>query len=398
MNIIKASPIFNKIIKATLGTYLIRRYRVSCNNSITKNLNPPYIVLANHVNDLDPFLMGLFIDAPVHFVVSDEQYRNPIKAFFLKHFLGGIPKTKFISDIKTIRTIIKLVKNQCVIGIFPEGNRNWDGVTGEIIPSTAKLIKMLQIPVVICILEGAYLSHPRWSVHDKIGRIHLNFKSVLTKDTLRHMKVNEIQNELNTLLLHNEYRLQEKNSFPYTGAKIAEKLERFLFICPYCHKISTMHSSGNNFYCRCCDYHVFYTELGNFKASTGDPIFKNPYRWNKWQMQTLEDLIKKSSMTKKEIILYQDHDVYLFTASKFHPLKKLTTGQLILSNTRFCFIHSNNNLVSFNLNDITGLNIQYGNELEFYYQKNLYRFKFADKGVSAYKWKAGIECLTKNKG
>ena len=33
------------------------------------------------------------------------------------------------------------------MSLYPEGGRNWDGATDRLVPATAKLIKLLRIPV-----------------------------------------------------------------------------------------------------------------------------------------------------------------------------------------------------------------------------------------------------------
>lgn len=384
--VIKASSRFNRFFKKTLGTFLINKYHVSCENNCLKNLEAPYIILSNHVNNLDPFLISQFVDDPIHFIAADEQYRNPIKKFFLQNLLGSIPKMKFISDMETIKHILKLVKQDCIIGIFPEGRRNWDGVTGEILPSTSKLIKLLKIPIVICILEGAYLSHPRWAVNNKIGEIQIHFKTVIEAEAICDMSVNEIQNELNKLLYHNEYEAQKYKQLLYKGNRIAEKLERFLFICPNCHSIAAVKSFYNQFYCTHCKYTVVYNELGYFESPTDQVFFDTPYRWNKWQLQYLFELMKKLYYKKEKITIYNDEHVSLFSGKRFSQLKKIAVGRLTLNNKGFYFIETNQKMFTFHIKLISGLNVQYSNELEFYYQKRLFRFKFADQGTSAYKW------------
>lgn len=392
-NVIKASTLFNSLLKFTLGNLLQWRYNVQGNTKILEGLKPPFIILSNHVNNLDPFFIGVYVKYPIHFVTSDEQYRNPIKGYFLRNLLGAIPKTKFISDIQTIRHILKLVKEKSVIGIFPEGKRNWNGVTGALMPATSKLIKLLKIPVVICVIEGAYLSHPRWALKDRFGKININFSTVLTKDSLATKSISEVHNLLEELLYHNEIAIQNKNPTPYRGSKIAEKLERFLFICPECLKISTMKSKNDSFFCTFCNYQVVYTELGKFISSKNSVIFSDPFLWDEWQLKYVNKLLHNKEEFNNEDIIFSDNKVNLFTGEKYQSLNKIHEGDLIICNNKFQFVAGENNIFEFNIIEINGLNIQYSNELEFYYRDRLYRFKFSDTGASAYKWTVVIQSL-----
>lgn len=387
--VVKANVLFNRLLKLTLGKYLIRKFRVECSQEKIRNLKPPYLILANHVTNWDPFLLSNYVDSPVHFVISDEQYRYPVRRFFLKYFVGGIPKTKFVSDLVTVKNILKLVKKNCVVGIFPEGGRNWDGVTEKILPSTAKLVKSLKIPVVICILEGAYLSHPRWALHNRAGKIHIHFKHVLTADQIQAMSTAQIEDALNELLAYNEYARQAKKQIPYRGIKIAEKLERFLFTCPQCHAIGTMLSQEDRFCCGACGYGVIYTETGYFQPTSQSAkdklFFSEPYSWNQWQLQYLAGLMAGAASGQEDSLILKDENVSLFSADKFTALNKISEGTLRLDHESFSFICQERPTV-FQLRLMKGLNIQYSNELEFYYENRLYRFRFAHNGVSAYKW------------
>src|SRR5690606_25497073 len=98
---------------------------------------------------------------------------------------GAIPKMKFTNDTRTIRSILQAKKSNRVIGLFPEGNRNWDGVTEPLTYATAKLIKSLNIPVVIATIAGGYLSHPRWGESHRKGQISISFIKKWDKDELK---------------------------------------------------------------------------------------------------------------------------------------------------------------------------------------------------------------------
>ena len=98
--------------------------------------------------------MSIGIPDPIYFVISDSHFRN----FWLRQVLklvGGIPKTKQLADSGTIRAIISIIKRKGVIGLYPEGARNWDLKNVPVIYSTAKLIKSLKIPVISTLYAGS---------------------------------------------------------------------------------------------------------------------------------------------------------------------------------------------------------------------------------------------------
>jgi len=389
LKVTPANPMFTTVLKSTLGRYVVYKNRVEFAREDLSRwhaIQPPYLILANHVNNLDPFWLGYFSKDPIHFVVSDEQYRNPVKRFFLRNLLGGIPKTKFISDMDTIKGILRLVKSGHAIGIFPEGMRTWDGRTGDIIESTSKLVKLLKIPVIACTLDGAHLAHPRWAINGRRGRVTIRIQDIMDGETLKGMDVPAIHKWLTHALDHDEYAAQLSEPIRYKGEKLAEKLERFLFACPHCDSITTLHSENNLLYCSECHYAVTYNEFGGFEPHTHELIFSNPRDWNTWQRDFLK--LRLETRPEKEVI-FSDHAM-LYSADKQKPLEKRTDGVLTLTPEEIYFSESGTSL-HFPFRHIAGMNVQYSNELEFYFKDTLYRFKFSDSGASAYKWTAALE-------
>lgn len=385
---IKANVIFNKIGKFFLRIYFNYKYNISADNIILKDIKPPYLILPNHTNILDPFFISVFVKESIYFVTSDEQFRYPIKRFLLTNLVGAIPKKKFVPDIITVKDIIRIVKNKGIVGIFPEGQRNWDGETLEIITSTAKLIKMLEIPVVTVILGGAYLAHPRWADKNRKGKVHLKFNYTFSPEKIKNMTVEEINKELAIALDYNEYEQQEKLMNTYTNSNLAEDLELFLFTCPHCKSIGTMQSKKDIFKCNNCNYSVVYNKYGFFEKNDSDLYFRLQGPWDKWQMDNLTNLIKKGE--DKEKIILKDEKVTVYVSGRAKPLRKIYYGNIVLNHTNFYIENSDNQIIFFEVDKMSGINVQYNNHFEFYYNDQLFRFIFDINTISAYKWVSAL--------
>ncbi len=373
--------IIKKSILYFLKKYLEFRADITVEKNDTVLIEPPYLVLPNHTNNLDPFLTNIYIDHPIQYLTSDEYFRSFIIRTLLK-FVEAIPKRKFVSDTYVIKEIIKGVKKENIIGIFPEGRRNWDGTTEKIIYSTAKLIKLLKIPVIITTLKGTYLSHPRWAVQSRQGKIYISYNLVLKKEQITYMTVNEIYDLIQNEFFYDEYEFQETVMNPYRGKRLAENLEILLFTCPCCSTIGRMVSKENELYCSECNYTVQYNNYG-FLENEGDKLFfNNPQEWNQWQLAEIKKMIDKNQLK------ISDSNIKLIKPDQD---RKITdNGSLVITNNKF-FFNGKKEIIFFP-DKITGLNIQYNNKLEFYYGKELFRFVF-DKRVSAYKWLKTLEFL-----
>lgn len=91
------------------------------------------VVIANHVNANDPFvIVSMFPEElkgkvfPMTFLASHEKFTGPIKNFIMK-LLGCIP----VGNGQNIRETIRLLKNGEAVFLFPEGEVSLTGELGE---------------------------------------------------------------------------------------------------------------------------------------------------------------------------------------------------------------------------------------------------------------------------
>ena len=164
----KPGKLAQKLVLTPIRAYIERRSNVIIERNDTLGMEPPYLVLSNHVTNWDPLYINCYVNEPICFVAAAPLFRNPLLKRVLD-YTGAISKTKFKNDTSTVRSMLKAKKHRRVIGIFPEGNRTWDGRTEPLVYSTAKLVKLLDIPVVIVTIRGGYLSHPRWADKHRKG-------------------------------------------------------------------------------------------------------------------------------------------------------------------------------------------------------------------------------------
>ena len=97
------------------------RYKLVVHGN-TKLPETPLIICANHINLWDPILLAIIFERPIRFMAKKELFDNKFLGFLLNKF-GAFPVDRDNVNIKTIKDAIKLVKNNEVLGIFPEGTR-----------------------------------------------------------------------------------------------------------------------------------------------------------------------------------------------------------------------------------------------------------------------------------
>ncbi|MFW6329225.1 MAG: 1-acyl-sn-glycerol-3-phosphate acyltransferase [Alkalispirochaetaceae bacterium] len=388
---LRVSRGLHRILRFILGSYLKAQFNLqSRHQEVLSRIRPPYLVLCNHTSVWDPFFLNSKLDAPIHYVVSDSQFRSRFVAFGLG-LVGSIPKTKVLADLETVKSIVKIKHDRGIIGVFPEGQTSWDGHTLPLIPSTAKLIKSLKVPVIIARIEGAYFSRPRWSRLPRRGKVTVDFSLAFTPEQLRGMSSEEIYTAITDLLRYDAYEQQDQEMTRFVGRRLAEYLERAIFVCPDCEKVGTLHSHRRRLRCLHCGYEVHYNPFGYFEKRHGTLRFETIRAWNLWQDQLDRWLAEPSPRQP----FMRESGAKLEIGYKTLPLKELTTGEMVLTEEGIR-IGAPEASFTFPIFAVEGMNIQNNERMEFYFRDELYKVTLLDPRGCTYKWDVATKYLQNN--
>lgn len=154
-----------KIMKNCLSPVFGRMYDIS----IKGKENVPKrgaILAANHSSYLDPFLICYAFDEKIHFLVKNSFNVIPIK-YFLKS-TGQI----FVAEnsLKYIRNALKILLDDGIVGIFPEGQRSKNGRLLNGKSGIANLSYHSNAPIVPIAIIGAHETFPRGAFLPKIKK------------------------------------------------------------------------------------------------------------------------------------------------------------------------------------------------------------------------------------
>lgn len=369
-----------KLFQHTWGWYLRTKRKIKLVGEVPQTKGPA-LILANHVTFLDPVLLQLYFDEPIVYVAGNGLFRTKLLGRIVLWW-GIITKSKVKADIQTAKGIIRHIKNGRVVGIFPEGMRVWDGQTKPFYFSTAKLIKTLKVPVIGCLIKGAYLTKARWARELGVGGMEMEYKTLLTADQIDQMSAEQIHQSIQTQLQHNEFDYNKRRRFKFKQKRRAEWLETMLFMCPNCQTINTLESHKELLTCRACHYQVRLNPYFEFEQVSPHPLHHtNLLEWNQWQMDTLKQHPQKiEGLIDDQVELFQQDK----NLDEFHVIR-LGQGTLSFVNQQFVF-HSPIHHQVFDFEKMIGINVWAVNVLEFYYDDLLYRFTYHNKHLSAYKW------------
>jgi 1-acyl-sn-glycerol-3-phosphate acyltransferase len=389
--VLKPHPLIVALRRAIVLRFLKRRYRLEAVGADgVRNLKPPFVVVANHVNFWDPFWINSFISAPIQFVASDNLFRTTFLGLAMR-LLGSIPKTKLMNDSQTIGHIFRVLGAGGVVGIFPEGTRSYDGRSEPTQLAVARLIRKLKLPVVSVLISGGYLARPRWARGVRLGKVSLRYRLLFTGGDLSARSVEEVHHILSRDLSFDEMAVQRQRQIPFPTRRPAEYLERMLFICPRCHSVGTLTSRVRRFWCTSCGCGARVNDLGFFTHDTVFHYFEDPADWNAWQMTAFRDFLYAN--TSPEEPRLRENDAAMLRGYRVRRLRRHARGRLRLFPDRLEFEGPNGNVASFAIPLIRGANVQNGEKLEFYYGGMLYRLDFSNPRSSSYMWVKAIEIL-----
>jgi 1-acyl-sn-glycerol-3-phosphate acyltransferase len=101
----------------------------------------PTIVIANHVSNVDPPLVGGWLaqglGRRLAFLAKEQLFKGLVGRFMLGQ--GMIPVRAGRSDVDALRRARSVLERGGVIVVFPEGTRSPDGVIGEAFAGAAML-------------------------------------------------------------------------------------------------------------------------------------------------------------------------------------------------------------------------------------------------------------------
>ncbi|PRX34789.1 1-acyl-sn-glycerol-3-phosphate acyltransferase [Orenia metallireducens] len=89
-----------------------------------------FIVVSNHISNYDPPFLTTLLNRKINFMAKDNLFKNKFGSFILKK-LGAFPIKRGCFDRGAIKYALELLKNNQILGIFPEGTRSTDGQLQE---------------------------------------------------------------------------------------------------------------------------------------------------------------------------------------------------------------------------------------------------------------------------
>jgi len=119
------------------------------------------ILAANHQSYLDPPLVGVGLDRPVHFMARKSLFEHNFLFTRLIRSLNAYPVERDRGDIAAIRETLRRLEKGAAVLVFPEATRTYTGEIGALKPGVFMMAARAAVPVVPTVIDGAFEAWPR---------------------------------------------------------------------------------------------------------------------------------------------------------------------------------------------------------------------------------------------
>ena len=270
------------------GLWVRRKFSYSFAEFEPAAIDGPVLVVINHASAYDPLFVGAaFRNKPLTFIASEHILRSKWGRL-LDRYASIIPHQKGARGSRTALIALKRLRRGESVFLAAEGEQTWDGRPGRVMPYTGKLVKGSGATLVTYLIEGAYLSAPRWALNTRRGKVYGRPAGVYGPEVLKEMSDEEVEALIERDLAFDIWEWQKTRPggpviYKCKKDGFAEGLERSVFTCPSCGQIGTLSSHRDSISCS-CGFRTRMLSTGFFEK--GSP-FETVADWEEFDKNTV---------------------------------------------------------------------------------------------------------------
>ena len=138
------------------------RFRHYGSENVPASKDPRGVILApNHASYLDPPILGISLGRRVTYLAKDYLFKHGFVGWVLRN-IGAYPiKSESGNDFRSIRDLVRILKQGACVVVFPEGTRSADGNFREPESGIGFLAMKSGAWVVPAYIKGSYDAMPR---------------------------------------------------------------------------------------------------------------------------------------------------------------------------------------------------------------------------------------------
>ena len=162
----------NFVCRYVYGLYYRIWYRMEVQGLENVDKNNSFVIAANHLSAIDPFLIAGALKRPVAFMAKEQLFEKPLSRLFMNLF-GAFAVNRDKLEVSTIKTALSIKKTKWDLGLFPQGTRELSGTITRIQKGFAALAKTMKsniLPVAVINTDKKSLFPFREKIIIKVGK------------------------------------------------------------------------------------------------------------------------------------------------------------------------------------------------------------------------------------
>ncbi len=142
------------------------------------------ILACNHQSFFDPVLATVGLARESAYMARDTLFTNKYFGWLIRS-LNAIPIKRGQADVTSLKEMLRRLRDNFVVVIFPEETRTIDGTVGPMKPGTVLIARKARATIVPVCIDGAYEAWPRTRPLPGPGRVTVAYGEPIT---LQQMK------------------------------------------------------------------------------------------------------------------------------------------------------------------------------------------------------------------
>ena len=356
--------------------------------------NQPAILLSSHASRLE-FIYTIygFRRKDVNVVCG---FQNILQKgiYHLLIKLGVISKYLYQPDFMCVKNMLKVLRRNGALGLFPEGIQSTSGSTHPINPATAQFIKKSKANIVVCTSQGAYLATNRYSSDRKKGYIGITYRLLFTPEMLDDLTEEQIYQLILQKISYNDFAFNKAARHKYIGKKAnAFGIDKILYQCPDCKEEHTLRIQNDTVVCESCGFQVRINEYYDLVDVKGKGCPADIDEWYKWQRGCVANQVKdddfEMSLSGSLCTIHLDK---LRKPPKNRKILSVGTARLTNRGLSFSGILDGESAdFEFHAKSVYSLTFSTQGFLEFYYKNDYFMIVPDEKDRCLIKWTLAAE-------
>ncbi len=335
-----------------------------------KKIKDPSLIAFSHGSNFDQFAVIRGVPPYKRYIASDALLRKRGMRVAFHLINNFIYRRKGEKGDNVVKSAVATTQKGIHVAMAPEGGETLNGVTNRPRPRTGEMVKRMDCGLVTFQIVGNYFMKPPWGVtHSKEGKIFGRTVGIYSREEIRKLSEEEINDLIYRDLYINQYDWQREHMIPYDREGRAEFMEYVLYICPKCGEIGHLHSKGNTLSCE-CGYTVDVDVYGFFQGE--DLAFDNLYDWDVWQRTQAEERMK-------EWIKEPDKPFYTDVHGQFKVLEGndevvIDPDATLEMAPNFIRVHGEVHDMTFPFDEIRSVSVAHRHDVVIIYENKYYQF------------------------